>query len=67
MSQTISLSSIKKANGRLMRRKSGSFSSDGETATIGCRTLRGKRRLSLSKKKIINAANNAMKQYSLNE
>lgn len=62
MCNSISLQSIKKANGRLMHRQSSSFTTDGTTAKIHCHTIYGSSELSIPTDKIIHAANNALKQ-----
>ena len=61
MCRSISVQSIKKANGSLMYNQSRSFSSDGSVAAIRCRTVGGRRTLYVPTKKIIDAANNALK------
>lgn len=62
MCRTISIQSIKKANGSLMHSKSRSFSSDGSVAAIRCRTIGGNRTLYVPTKKIMAAATKAMRQ-----
>lgn len=49
-----------------MNHKSRSFSSDGSTAAIRCRTIGGRRTLYIPTKKIIDAANNALKDNTTN-
>lgn len=66
MNRTISVQSIQKANTRLINRQFRSFSSDGTTATIRCRTANGTRTLYVPTQKILDAANNAMKQLRPN-
>ena len=66
MCHSISIKSIKKANGRLMYNSSRSFSSDGATAAIRCRTISGRHTLSVPTKKIIEAANNVLKDCKSN-
>lgn len=67
MPRSISIQSIKKANGSLMYNQSRSFTSDGSTAAIRCRTIGGRRTLSVPTKKIIDAANKAMKQTGIDD
>lgn len=61
MCNSISIQSIKRANRRLMHNKSHSFTSDGSMAAINCRTIGGNRTLTVSTRKIIDAASNALK------
>lgn len=49
-----------------MYNQSRSFSSDGSTAAIRCRTIGGRRTLYVPTKKIIDAASSAMKQAKEN-
>ncbi len=66
MCHQISIESIKRANGRLMYKRSRTFSSDGSTAAIRCRTIGGQRTLTVPTKKIMDAANNILKVRKIN-